>query len=389
MDITEFKSAKDKLVVQSERIKTFFNSINDAIFIHPLKQEGFAPFVEVNDIACKRYGYTYDELMNLSAPDITAKPDVNGHAKPDCRNKLRKEGHLVFETFHIKKSGETFPVEINSNIFYQNGKPHILAVVRDITDRKKMEELQIQNWHLKKQESLSRMAGAIAHHFNNHLMGIMGNLELSLKLIELDKSPRDNLIKAMQLAQKASEVNGLMLTYLGKNNSGKMKMDIGKVCSMIMPLLRASLPGNIVLEANFPAQSPMIYGNVNQIQQLVTNLVTNAAESYQKKGTVYLSLKTVLSNEIPENYRFPVDWRPDHNEYVCLETADFGCGIEEQNIEKIFDPFFSTKAAGRGLDLPVVLGIVQANNGVITVNSKYGEGSTFRFFVPVATKQNS
>lgn len=389
MDITESKSAKDKLVVQSERIKTFFNSINDAIFIHPVKQEGFAPFVEVNDIACKRYGYTYDELMNLSAPDITAKPDVNGHAKPDCRNKLRKEGHLVFETFHIKKSGETFPVEINSNILYQNGKPHILAVVRDITDRKKMEELQIQNWHLKKQESLSRMAGAIAHHFNNHLMGIMGNLELSLKLIELEKSPRDNLMKAMQLAQKASEVNGLMLTYLGKNNSGKMKMDIGKVCSMIMPLLRASLSGNIVLQANFPAQSPMIYGNVNQIQQLVTNLVTNAAESYQKKGTVYLSLKTVLSNEIPEKYRFPVDWRPDCNEYVCLETADFGCGIEEQNIEKIFDPFFSTKAAGRGLDLPVVLGIVQANNGVITVNSKYGEGSTFQFFVPVATKQNS
>jgi len=252
-----------------------------------------------------------------------------------------------------------------------------------------MEELQIQNWHLKKQESLSRMAGAIAHHFNNHLMGIMGNLELSLKLIELEKSPRDNLMKAMQLAQKASEVNGLMLTYLGKNNSGKMKMDIGKVCSMIMPLLRASLSGNIVLQANFPAQSPMIYGNVNQIQQLVTNLVTNAAESYQKKGTVYLSLKTVLSNEIPEKYRFPVDWRPDRNEYVCLETADFGCGIEEQNIEKIFDPFFSTKAAGRGLDLPVVLGIVQANNGVITVNSKYGEGSTFQFFVPVATKQNS
>jgi Signal transduction histidine kinase, nitrogen specific len=136
----------------------------------------------------------------------------------------------------------------------------------------------------KKQESLSRMAGAIAHHFNNHLMGIMGNLELSLKLIELDKSPRDNLMKAMQLAQKASEVNGLMLTYLGKNNSGKMKMDIGKVCSMIMPLLRASLSGNIVLQANFPAQGPMIYGNVNQIQQLVTNLVTNAAESYQKKA---------------------------------------------------------------------------------------------------------
>ena len=296
-DITESKLAKAELFEQSERIKTFFNSINDAIFIHPLKQDRFEPFVEVNDIACKRYGYTYDELMTLSATDITIKPDVNKHAKPDYRKKMLEKGQLVFETFHIKKSGETFPVEINANIFYQNEKPYILAVVRDITNRKNaekalreseqtfrnlfdhhaavkliidpdtgriiaankaaedfygwsgstlmqmnidqintksrdeiknlmgnakdqerihfdfqhrladgslrdvevfssgvemngqkylhsivhditeqkkakrdMEELRIQNWHLKKQESLSRMAGAIAHHFNNHLM---------------------------------------------------------------------------------------------------------------------------------------------------------------------------------------------------------------------------
>ncbi len=514
-DITNFKLAKAELFEKSERIKTFFNSINDAIFIHPLKQEGFESFVEVNDMACKRYGYTYDELMNLSALDITVKSDVNGHAKPSHREKLLEKGQLVFETFHIKKSGATFPVEINSNIFYQNEKPHILAVVRDITDRKNaekvlrkseqafrnlfdhhaavkliidpdtgriiaankaaedfygwscitleqmnidqintksldeikklmrnaknqerihfnfqhrladgslrdvevfsssvemnghkylysiihditeqkkakkdMEELRIQNWHLKKQESLSRMAGAIAHHFNNHLMAIMGNLELSLRLIKLGKSPLENVIKSMQVSKKAAKISGLMLTYLGQHTSGKMQMDIGKVCSMTMPLLRTSLPGNIVLETDFPAQGPMIYGNENQIQQLVTNLVTNAAESYQKKGTIYLSLKTVLADEIPKKHRVPVDWIPDHNEYVCLEVADSGCGIEEQHIEKIFDPFFSTKATGRGLDLSVVLGIAQANNGVITVKSKCGEGSTFRFFTPVETTLN-
>ena len=389
IDITESKLAKAELFEQSERIKTFFDSINDAIFIHPLKQEGFEPFVEVNDIACKRYGYTYDELMNLSAPEITVTSDVNEHTKPNYRKKMLEKGQLFFETSHIKKSGETFPVEINANIFHQNEKPYILAVVRDITDRKNMEELRIQNWHLKKQESLSRMAGAIAHHFNNHLMAIMGNLELSLKLIELGKSPLKNIEKTIQVAQKASKINGLMITYLGKNTSEKMQMDMGKVCSMTLPLLRASFSVNIILETDFPTQGPMIYGDVNQIQQLVTNLVTNGAESYQKQGTIHLSLKTVLADEIPKKHRFPVDWIPDQNEYACLEVADSGCGIEEQNIEKIFDPFFSTKATGRGLDLPVVLGIAQANNGVITVKSKCGEGSTFRFFTPVKTKLNS
>ena len=189
--------------------------------------------------------------------------------------------------------------------------------------------------------------------------------------------------------QKASKINGLMITYLGKNTSEKMQMDMGKVCSMTLPLLQASFSVNIILETDFPAQGPIIHGDVNQIQQLVTNLVTNAAESYQKQGTIYLSLKTVPANEIPQKHRFPVDWMPDHNEYACLEVADFGCGIEEQHIEKIFDPFFSTKATGRGLDLPVVLGIAQANNGVITVKSKCGKGSTFRFYTPVKTKLNS
>ena len=220
-------------------------------------------------------------------------------------------------------------------------------------------------------------------------MAIMGNLELSLKLIERGESPLKNIMKSMQVAQTAAKVNGLMLTYLGKNVSGKIQMDMGKVCSMTIPLLRVSLSANIVLETDFPNQGPMIYGHENQIQQLVTNLVTNAAESYQKQGTIYLSLKTVLANEIPKKHRFPVDWMPGQDDYACLEVTDSGCGIEEQNIEKIFDPFFSTKATGRGLELPVVLGIAQANNGVITVENKRGKGSTFRFFTPVKTTLNS
>ena len=511
IDITEFKQAKDELFVQSQRIKTFFNSINDAILIHPLKYEGFERFVEVNDIACKRYGYTHEEFLTLSAPDITVKPDVNGHAKPAHRQKLLEKKQLFFETLHIKKSGETFPVEINSNIFYQNGKPHILAVVRDITDRKvaekalrdseqafrslfdnhaavklildpdtgqivsankaagafygwscdtlaKMnidqiniksvdeikklmgnaknqeqihfdfqhrladgsirdvevfssgvemngqkylhsivhditeqkkakkdaEKLQIQNWHLKKKESLSRMAGAIAHHFNNHLMGIMGNLELSLELIKLDESPFDNVTKSMQIAKNASKISGSMLTYLGQNTLSRNLVDLGETCRTTMSFLRASLPANIVLEEDFPARGPMIFGNVNQVQQLISNFITNAAESYPEKGIVHLRLNSVPASDIPQKNRFPVNWVPGNNDYASLEITDRGCGIEAQNIEKIFDPFFSTKATGRGLDLSVALGIAQANDGVITVQSNWGEGSTFLFFVPVA-----
>jgi len=140
VDITDFKNAKDELEAQSKRIKIFFNSIDDAIFVHPFKKEGFSLFVEVNDIACSRYGYNYDEFLKLSAPDITLKVDSDSHAIAENRIELLEKEQLVFEATHVKKSGKTFPVEINSNILYQNHKPFILNVVRDITNRKRNEE---------------------------------------------------------------------------------------------------------------------------------------------------------------------------------------------------------------------------------------------------------
>ena len=387
IDITDQKNAE---IVLRKSEQTFRNLFDNYAAVKLIIDPKTGRIIAANKAAEVFYGWPCTTLLQMNIDQINTKP--LDEIKPLMGNATNQE-RIHFEFQHRLADGSIRDVEVLSSVVEMNGKKHLHSIVRDITEQKKvtrdMEELRIQHWHLKKQESLSRMAGAIAHHFNNHLMAIMGNLELSLKLIEMGESPLKNLIKSMQVAKKAAKVNGLMLTYLGKNASLKMQMDMGKVCSMTMPLLRASLSVNIVMEADFPNQGPMIYGHENQIQQLVTNLVTNAAESYQKQGTIYLSLKTVLANEIPRKHRFPVDWMPDQDGYACLEVADSGCGIEKQNIEKIFDPFFSTKATGRGLDLPVVLGIAQANNGVITVESKRGEGSIFRFFTPVKTKLNS
>ena len=138
--ISERKRSEKESQAQAEWIRVLFSSIKGAIFVHPFKEEGFAPFTEVNDTACELYGYSREEFLHLSAPNITQKPDANAHSKYSHRSKLLEKGHLVFETVHIKKSGETFPVEINSNIVYQFGKPFILAVVRDITERKRAEK---------------------------------------------------------------------------------------------------------------------------------------------------------------------------------------------------------------------------------------------------------
>jgi CheY-like chemotaxis protein len=137
---------------------------------------------------------------------------------------------------------------------------------------------------------------------------------------------------------------------------------------------------------DFPSPGPTINGNANQIQQVLTNLIANASESYDTHGSVQLIVKTVSAESIPRSHRYPVDWQPQNTKYACLEVTDTGCGIADEDIEKIFDPFFTSKFTGRGLGLPVALGIIKTHNGTITVKSEPGKGSVFRAFLPVSAE---
>ena len=118
---------------------------------------------------------------------------------------------------------------------------------------------------------------------------------------------------------------------------------------------------------------------------MLTNLVFNAWEARRDgRSTIRVTVKTASRADIPKSHRFPIDWRPDDNAYGCLQVADEGCGIADQDIDQLFDPFFSSKFIGRGLGLAVVLGIVRAHHGAVTVESEAGRGSIFRVFLPVA-----
>jgi CheY-like chemotaxis protein len=137
-----------------------------------------------------------------------------------------------------------------------------------------------------------------------------------------------------------------------------------------------------------PSPGPTISANENQLHQVLTNLVTNALEAVEEnQGGIGLTVEVVSSVEIPATHRFPIGWQPQDSSYACVEMVDSGCGIREENIEKLFDPFFSSKFTGRGLGLSVVLGIVKAHGGAVTVESKERKGSTFRVFLPISAKE--
>lgn len=264
----------------------------------------------------------------------------------------------------------------------------LIGINVDITERKIAEarraKLETQSMLFKKAESLRRMAGAISHHFNNQLAVIMGNLDMVLIDLPSSSTIRHNLVDAFNAGERAAQISSLMLTYLGSTVEKDEVLDLSEVCRLNLPMLQI-LSKSFSTTHDLMFRGPMVSINQNHIRQVLTNLFLNAYESFgNSEGNIHLAVRKYSPAEIPESYRFPVDWNPGAGDYACLEIRDSGCGIPNTEIDKIFDPFYSTKFSGRGMGLSVVLGIVHKCSGVITVESEPDIGSVFRVFFPVA-----
>ncbi len=230
------------------------------------------------------------------------------------------------------------------------------------------------------------MAQTIGHYFNNQLQSVMGNLEMALGDLPPDSGPVQDLNEAMQAARRMAEVSAQMFAYLGQTPSKQDALDLSEFCQKALFLLRVVMPKNLVLKTVLPTPGPVICTNASQAQQVLTHLLTNAWEAIgDGSGTVSLTVKTVASENIQAANRFPSNWKPQDKPYACLEVTDTGCGIARQDIGKIFDPFFSTKGADRGLGLSTVLGFLRGCDGAATVESEPGRGSVVRVFLPLAS----
>jgi len=368
---------------EKENLQRVFNTSPDAALITRLDD---GSFVDANLRFSTMTGYSRAEIHGNSTIGI------NIWQNPTDRKRfvaeLGEKGVSENQEFTFqRKDGTSFVGMISAKTITIDGLPHILSVTRDITELRKIEaeklELETRNRQLQKAESLGRMAGAIAHHFNNQLQSVMSNLELMSEPAK-GINPTKCLTRAKQATERAAEVSRLMLVYLGQTSSELQPSLLAELCRGSLPILQASLPGHALPATGFPFPGPIINADATQIQQVVTNLVANAWEALgETRGTIRLCLKTCLAKDIPATHRFPINWLPQEPEYACLEVSDTGCGIADPDIEKLFDPFFSTKFTGRGLGLPVVLGIVQAHGGVISVESQQGQGSVFRLHFPI------
>ena len=385
VDITERKQSARDVLAHQERFKIFFSSVNDAIFVHPLCKEGFAPFIEVNDIACQRYGYSREEFLKLTASDITLKSDAKTHAAPNHRGKLLERKHLIFESIHIKKSGETFPVEINSNIVEQYGKPVILAVVRDTSERKGAEEekarIEAQYRQAQKVEAIGRLAGGVAHDLNNLLSPIIGYGELLMCDFSPDDKRRESVNQIVRAGYGARDLVRQLLAFSRKQTLEYKPLNLNEAIKGFEKLLRRTIREDIELEIILSSLIRTAKADIGQIEQVIMNLSVNAQDAMPGGGK--LTIETAMAAPDVNHEGGLTDMQPD--QYVMLTVSDNGCGIDEETLEHIFEPFFSTKGEqGTGLGLATVYGIVKQHGGNIRVYSKPGKGTSFKVYLPVS-----
>ncbi len=383
-DISHRKAAEENLTKIMREQQVILDNANIGISMSIGKKQIWA-----NRKWHNLYQYSQEDREELDAGQLFPSAKAFDQFSKVASPLLSQGGIYECEQMLVRKDGTSILIKlIGRAITPSDMSQGIIWTHEDITEHNKIEEerrsWERQRQQLQKTESLNRMAGAIAHLFNNILGAVIGNLEMAVSEMSSGQ-PTESLQEALDASYRASEVSGLMLTYLGQSNADNTPMDLSDICQASLSELR-DIPGeNIDLTMDFPTPGPVIYANADQIRKVLKNLTTNAAETMESRGgTIRLSMHRVQSpEEISAIHRFPIDWVPRDTSYTCLEVADSGFGIQDKEIEQIFDPFYSTKFTGRGLGLPVVLGIVRAHGGGITVESKPDHGSIFRVFLPI------
>jgi PAS domain S-box-containing protein len=255
----------------------------------------------------------------------------------------------------------------------------------DITDVKDTEE---RLRHAAKLESLGILAGGIAHDFNNLLTGIMGNASLALDELHPDARPSRLVENILQASETAAQLTRQMLAYSGKGHFVFRNLDFSREIRDTLPLIEASVPRLVELKLDLAEELPAVMADPGQVQQVVMNLVINAAEATGPGGgTVSLStgVEDLDANTGAVNLLSGFPLKPGR--YVVLRVRDSGHGMDAETKNRIFDPFFTTKFTGRGLGLAAVSGIVRGHKGGIALTSELGRGTEFRVYFPAQHKQ--
>ncbi|MFZ5568988.1 MAG: PAS domain-containing hybrid sensor histidine kinase/response regulator [Thermodesulfobacteriota bacterium] len=356
-----------------EMYRLLVENAHDAIFITREDHIIFA-----NPRTLSMLGYTMEELAGIPFKQMV-HPQDRGVLLQHYMDKLKRNSNLGYFTFRaMNKSGDVLWLQINAVRTRWQERSAILNFVRDITQVKKLEQQLIQ---AQKMEAIGTLAGGIAHDFNNILSAIMGYTEMSLAEAMPGGSLHRRLSRVFQAGERARNLVGQILAFSRQSEPVLKPTAVGPVVTEALALLRASIPSTILFETEIDPDVGEVYADPTQLHQIVMNLCTNAFHAMREKGGTMRVRLTRFEIDESTSGDF-LDLRPGR--FIRLTVADTGHGMDRTTMEKMFNPYFTTKVKGEGsgLGLSVVHGIVKNLNGAVKVYSEPGKGTTIQIYLP-------
>jgi len=377
--------AQEKIKASEALFRVMVEKAPEAIIVYDTQ---YKKIVDANVKALHLFGCNRQTLLNsgLERFYLQTQPDKKNIAESMKLNISQAlEGkEVVFERNILSEDGKKLICEVRLVKLPYGEHQWVRASYIDITERIKLieeqKQMQRQLHQAQKAEALGVLAGGIAHDFNNILSAILGYTELSLIKVSEDSGVNEYLNKVLIASRRARDLVKQILAFSRQSEVDKIPLNLTPLVKESLKMLRATMPSTISIAEEYPQESCTILADPTQIHQVIMNLFTNAYHAMDEEGgKLSISMKTV-SNEskIDISHLSP-------GRYVELAVTDNGCGMEHDIIEKIFDPYFTTKVVGKGtgLGLSITKGIVDSCGGGITVESVPGRGSIFRVYFPL------
>ncbi len=380
-DVTDRKLYKERLEESEAKYRALVMQSADCLILHDLD----GTIVDVNESACGKYGYSREELVGMRISDLDPRYDEIVETSGSLESVPRGRS-VVFETRHVDRGGTEFPVEVRLGSIEYGGRTLIQGLVRDITERmraeREREELRERLATSQRLESVGRLAGGVAHDFNNMLGVILGYVDLSLEQLEADSPVVDDLLQVRSAARHSADLTAQLLAFARRQTVAPAVLDLNGTVGSMLRMLERLIGEDVRLLWKPSGVSGTVVMDPSQLEQLLTNLVVNARDAVSAGGTITVGTgRAEVTGE-----RAAEEGLPGPGRYVALEVSDDGHGMPPEVLEHVFEPFFTTKEVGRGtgLGLATVYGIVKQNGGTVAVESEPGAGTRFSVLLPAS-----
>ena len=382
----ENKKTRQALLESEERLRIVFETFPDPVTII---QADDGRCIDVNSAFTRVTGWTYDEVVGKTTADLDIWNDPQEREKLTAAITEHGKVENLEAQFRLK-DGRLITALISAILIILRNKPHILTITRDISELKaaqqEREQLKTRLIQAQKMEAIGTLAGGIAHDFNNILGAIIGYAEMALYDTQKGSMEHYNIEQVLKAGHRAKDLVKQILAFSRKSEQDKKIIFLTPIIKEVLKLLRASLPTTIEIKLNIEPNLDAIFADPTQLHQVMMNLCTNSAHAMGDKGGILaVNLHNVnLNIEAAAQY-------PELNPglYVKLSISDTGCGMNAATMQRIFDPYFTTKELdkGTGMGLAVVHGIVKGHGGGIHVESAAGKGTRFDILFPAIIRQ--